>query len=76
MMGGAAHILNEYLSPKGGTPSPSRFEKYLSGLGLLLVVLICAGGWGYYQYQSTQAREAARKSLSAIADLKAEEISN
>ncbi|HEY4415348.1 MAG TPA: PAS domain S-box protein [Verrucomicrobiae bacterium] len=53
-----------------------RFEKWLFGLGLLLIVLICAGGWFYYQYQATQAREAARESLSTIADLKADEISN
>lgn len=46
------------------------------GLCFFLVVLISAGGWFYYQYQATQAREAARESLATIADLKAEEISN
>ncbi len=69
-------ILKESISSRDETLSQSRFEKRLLGLGLILTVLICAGGWFFYQYQSTQARKVARDSLSTIADLKAEEIAN
>ncbi|HEY1661431.1 MAG TPA: PAS domain S-box protein [Verrucomicrobiae bacterium] len=75
-MSDTAQFLKASISSKQGTPLQPRFEKRLLGLGLLLIVLICAGGWFYFHYQSIQARDAARESLATIADLKADEISS
>jgi PAS domain S-box-containing protein len=53
-----------------------RPDLHLLILGLLLAVVITAGGWLYYRHLATEARRTTQESLSAVADLKAQELSN
>src|ERR1700722_11525625 len=45
-------------------------------LGLLLAVVITACGWLYYRHLAVEARRSTQESLSTVADLKAQELSN
>ena len=43
---------------------------------LLLTTIVTTGGWCYYRHLAAEARLTTQESLSAIADLKAHELSN
>src|SRR6185312_2447493 len=52
-----------------------RFEYRLLVIGLLLAVVAIAGNWFYYNHQYKNASTNAGQMLSAVADLKAMELS-
>lgn len=62
--------------PAGVGPAPPRFWAGLLAIFLGLTAAIGITGYFYVRYQAAQQLEAARETLSSVADLKANEISN
>lgn len=65
----------------GGTIEAKGSSRGWSGgyfvlIAIGLAVVISAGGWFYYRHLYAEARRSVQDSLTAIADLKAEDIQN
>ncbi len=68
------------LMPGGTVEAERSSRRWASGYSVLIAVgvavVISAGGWFYYRHLYAEARRSVQDSLTAIADLKAEDIQN